>query len=65
LYAQNGSYGHWWTSTEFRCVHSIGAKGEECAYPYAYSWYINNSDDLNEEDDTNKEYGYSVRCVQD
>ncbi|GBU22477.1 hypothetical protein R80B4_02386 [Fibrobacteres bacterium R8-0-B4] len=68
-YAQNSSYGHWWTSTEFHCVRGIGVKSKECSYPYASSWQINYSDDLNnnvgEKDDDYKEYGYSVRCVQD
>jgi uncharacterized protein (TIGR02145 family) len=68
-YSQNGSYGHWWTTTEYGCVRGIGIKSKECSYPYAVSWQINYSDDLNgnvgEKDDTDKEYGYSVRCVQD
>jgi len=66
-YFNGGSYGYWWTDTEYGCVRSMG-KDRSCTYPYAYSWRITQYDDLNGnvgEDDIDKSNGFSARCVQD
>jgi uncharacterized protein (TIGR02145 family)/uncharacterized repeat protein (TIGR02543 family) len=47
-----GSYGHWWTATE------IGSSSAYNQYIYTGSAYVL-------EDNFNKSYGFSVRCLQD
>jgi len=47
-----GSYGFWWTATEY---------GDVSAYRRGMLYY----DDIVVEDNDNKDYGYSVRCVKD
>ena len=51
-----GDYGYWWTATEYDTEDSGG---------YAYYRDVDYDNDHVYEDNYNKSYGFSVRCVQD